>query len=531
MRPLPLIVLAALSGPAFADSVPATTEDPEEGDGITEAGWVIVVRRVTGAPEVWAVRDDGSDRVQLTDGIDDPNNPEPGWTPHVQISPDGNRIAIGTRLQPDGTGGDPWRWMMDADGTNLAPLRKTGQRSSADKFSWRDNDYLLARAHPTCSDDIISVNAATGATATLKSVGNILWGPEGNPSDPDDLLATRYSCGSGLQTPVRIDLGSGSVTPLPGFAAGQGFTWMEFFQDGSGFVYTGRSPKDKLMIHDFSTSTPLYTSPDGGAVQGPYFGADDETVFVQHLPADGSPTRLLAIDVATGGATDLLVSDLIDRQTLSWAAIPFDIDCDDDGLGNGIDPTSGWDPATESCVTDADGDGLSDDVDACPLVAGTPADDADDNGCPDSLDVFSFDDATLWSRGTGVASPRTEGTGALSVTAVGWTPIESDPFGGDGLVPTADLAVDVYVPGDPPNPYWLGDLQMHVHCPDDGLYNGWAGRASFAGRALDEWHTLSFSLSSSAQAALGSGDDCRIRLNLNAPSGGDPFFFDDLRFE
>lgn len=144
--------------------------------------------------------------------------------------------------------------------------------------------------------------------------------------------------------------------------------------------------------------------------------------------------------------------------------------------------------------------------------------------------VFDFDDASVWSVGTVVSSPITQGTGALAVTANWWTPIKSDPFDGSGLTTTSSLAVDVYLPASPPNPYWIGDLAMVVNCPSDGVYSAWVGRHAFTGKALGQYHTFTFTPSSTVRAALGSANDCTIQLNLNAPSGGSAFKFDDMRY-
>lgn len=101
-------------------------------------------------------------------------------------------------------------------------------------------------------------------------------------------------------------------------------------------------------------------------------------------------------------------------------------------------------------VPDTDGDGIDDVDDDCPTVAAV--DDADSNGCPDGVDVFALDDDSFWSIGTTVSSPSTEGDGALAVTAVGWTAMKSDSFTGDAVDATGTLALDVFVPDDPPSP-------------------------------------------------------------------------------
>lgn len=144
--------------------------------------------------------------------------------------------------------------------------------------------------------------------------------------------------------------------------------------------------------------------------------------------------------------------------------------------------------------------------------------------------LFDFEDASLWSKGSVVSTPITQGTGALAVTANWWTPIKSDPFTGTGLSVSGTLAVDVYLPTSPPNPYWIGDLSMVVDCPTDGVYSAWLGRAAFTGKTLGQYHTFTFPVSPTVRGALASANDCTIEMDLNAPSGGAPFVFDDMRF-
>lgn len=244
------------------------------------------------------------------------------------------------------------------------------------------------------------------------------------------------------------------------------------------------------------------------------FPQASSTTFTTTLGADvslsGTPTATLGAVKISG---DELVWDIGDlgagTETMELA-----FNTDAEGL---------TDVLTDSVVdyydrTDGDSSLDLDDLDVDALT------------CKSNL-INGFEDATERSKGSLVTSPITQGSHALSVTASWWTPIKSDPFSGEDIAGSSTMAVDVFIPTSPPNPYWIGDLQASVNCPADGVYNAYLGRQAFTGKTLGQYHTLTFSVSSTVEAAMTSSDDCTVQLNLNAPAGGSPFLFDNLRFQ
>lgn len=93
------------------------------------------------------------------------------------------------------------------------------------------------------------------------------------------------------------------------------------------------------------------------------------------------------------------------------------------------------------------------------------------------------------------------------------------------------LAVDVYIPSNPGNPWWLGEVALFMDAPSAGMYNSWQGNVQITQFAPGQWHTVEIPLNVQALAALGgTGCDLEIGLVLNASSANESYRFDNLRF-
>ncbi len=95
---------------------------------------------------------------------------------------------------------------------------------------------------------------------------------------------------------------------------------------------------------------------------------------------------------------------------------------------------------------------------------------------------------------------------------------------------TNRILLNVWVPNDVPNPYWMGDVQLFVDIPSSGVYNAWIGIASLNG--LNEgWNTVSFDLNENLYNALnGQYNDARFIITLNTNQGLESFRIDNMRF-
>jgi hypothetical protein len=186
-------------------------------------------------------------------------------------------------------------------------------------------------------------------------------------------------------------------------------------------------------------------------------------------------------------------------------------------------------------VTDASGKPLP--VRISITAAGTPAS-AQTQACiglSPTQRLFGFEDPSSW-RSTAaslslVTSPITQGCAALGISGQGYMPINGAPFSTSGLAPKAALSTDLFIPGNQPNPFWLGALQMYLSCPSGNVFNQYIGQAELTGKPTGSFSTLRFPLPAATLQTLGRPlDDCSIGFALNVNQTGRTWILDNLRF-
>jgi hypothetical protein len=158
------------------------------------------------------------------------------------------------------------------------------------------------------------------------------------------------------------------------------------------------------------------------------------------------------------------------------------------------------------------------------------------SGCSTCVSpLFGFERTSDWSSAAMVTldtTTFTQGAASLSLDAHGWTPLTSRRFSTAELPEVTDhLALDLFIPVTPSNPFWLGELHLSIDCPSAGLYSRWIGNQPLTGRPWGEFSTLTFSLPDSVTSVLrDTASDCAVQLVLNAPAGSTPWLFDNMRF-
>jgi hypothetical protein len=82
---------------------------------------------------------------------------------------------------------------------------------------------------------------------------------------------------------------------------------------------------------------------------------------------------------------------------------------------------------------------------------------------------------------------------------------------------TSTLKLDVFVPGNQPNPYWLGAVQAYATCASAGLNNAYLGQVELTGKPVNAFSTIAFSVPGPVKTALGqSHPDCFLSIAVNA---------------
>lgn len=148
--------------------------------------------------------------------------------------------------------------------------------------------------------------------------------------------------------------------------------------------------------------------------------------------------------------------------------------------------------------------------------------------------LFGFELPTFWTSTaslTTVSSPTTQGCAALAFNGSGYQTINGTPFSTSLVSVNSALSVDVFVPGNQPQPSWLGALQLYLTCPSGNVFNSYIGQVELTGLPQNQYSTLRFPLPSSTVSTLTSQlNDCSFTFAINVNATGKNWLFDNLRF-
>lgn len=131
-----------------------------------------------------------------------------------------------------------------------------------------------------------------------------------------------------------------------------------------------------------------------------------------------------------------------------------------------------------------------------------------------------------------VTSPVSSGTHAMRL-ACGFSTIDSPTFDSAEIeMMGTQVSVEVYIPQNVSNPYWVGDMGLFLVAPAGGIWDEPIGNyANFTTLPRGSWSTVTFPLSpTQVQALRGDLSDVRFRIRANNGSCGSPVILDNLRF-
>lgn len=185
-------------------------------------------------------------------------------------------------------------------------------------------------------------------------------------------------------------------------------------------------------------------------------------------------------------------------------------------------------------LTDIDANGRPLPVTVAVTMPGTPS----TSGCataPARDRLFGFEDPQSWSSTVGtlslITSPITQGCGALGVSGQGFIPINSTSFTTSGLTLKPAVSVDLFIPNNQPNQFYLGALQMYLTCPSANAFNEYIGQVELTGKPQNAYSTLRFPLPAQVTGTLNARpSDCSWGLSLNVNQTNRTWILDNLRF-
>ena len=186
-------------------------------------------------------------------------------------------------------------------------------------------------------------------------------------------------------------------------------------------------------------------------------------------------------------------------------------------------------------VTDANGHQVA--VSMNVNVNGTPAT-AQQKSCAALSPIgrlFGFEDPLSWSATNAtlslVTSPVTQGCGALGINGQGYIPIKGSSFPTSSVSPNNALNVDLFIPSNQPNQFYLGALQMYLSCPSGNVFNQYIGQVELTGKPQNQFSTLRFPLPSATVNTLHQSlSDCAFSFALNVNQTNRTWILDNLRF-
>jgi hypothetical protein len=94
----------------------------------------------------------------------------------------------------------------------------------------------------------------------------------------------------------------------------------------------------------------------------------------------------------------------------------------------------------------------------------------------------------------------------------------------------ATLALDVYVPKGPSNP-WYGAVQLYAICPSANVNNAYMGQVDLTGKPYGSFTTAKFTIPSQVLAAMKTKhSDFFFSIAINMAQAQESVVLDNLRF-
>ena len=224
------------------------------------------------------------------------------------------------------------------------------------------------RDHAVCSDSPYSHGLKAGSE--VPGIGKESFHP--TAAGQDALFD------AALQQLPPSGIGNAASPPAIELVPPKSTSYLSFYVDEGGNLFSASSQPYVVVRGAEPNSVILVTTFSIGAVGGrATTDADGNAIVPVRLGAAMSPgahhVELWTAEGKRLGAAPILIAD--------EGACPATPDADADGLGDLCDLDG-----TDGPAGDADGDGVSNGVDGCPLVAGGSTADADADGEPDACD-------------------------------------------------------------------------------------------------------------------------------------------------
>jgi hypothetical protein len=151
--------------------------------------------------------------------------------------------------------------------------------------------------------------------------------------------------------------------------------------------------------------------------------------------------------------------------------------------------------------------------------------------------LLGFESLQDWTAGQGAtvaltSALHTQGCFGMQVGGSGYRTVNSAPFATPLAGTTSTLALDVYIPPNQPNQFWLGAVQTYLTCPSANFNNQYIGEAELTGKPVGQFSTVTYPIPGPIATVLkGSHPDCFFSIAVNMNQTPTPPVLDNLRFQ
>ena len=153
---------------------------------------------------------------------------------------------------------------------------------------------------------------------------------------------------------------------------------------------------------------------------------------------------------------------------------------------------------------------------------------------PQPASPFGFESLADWISTAPLSlkpNLKTQGQYGLSVGGGNYRFVNSVPFRTPIAGFGSRLLLDVYIPGQQPNPYWLGAVQIYASCPSAQMYYAYIGQVELTGRPTGAFSTLEYAIPVSIRNVLSqTHEDCSFHIGVNMNATPVNPVLDNLRF-
>lgn len=150
-------------------------------------------------------------------------------------------------------------------------------------------------------------------------------------------------------------------------------------------------------------------------------------------------------------------------------------------------------------------------------------------------DVLGFEEPSQWNSASATLSSsttETQGNYSMSASGSGWFVFNSAYMKTQDITgETSHLALDLYVPGNQPSPWWIGSIALVANCISGSVYDNFLGNIELTPLPQGQFSTVIFNVPQNVLTALqGNFDDFSFRFEVSLNSGAPPLILDNLRF-